>query len=297
MKIIVCIKIVPDISVVNFDFENGSFDPDDLVYMINPQDMVALEAALCISETNSAVEVTCLSVGLPVFERHLRTCLSHGGDRAILIRDKRLTDWDAQLTAKILAAAAKKLDFDLILCGHQSLDSEDGIVGPALAGLLNLPLVSQITRLEMAKDLKSAGIHQALEKGERSIQQCSLPALFTVHPVLNQPRQAHFPSALKALKTRIPLWDIDELGLEKTFIDSQKGDTSGVRFTLPRPRPKVTFRVGDQLPPAERMKLLVSGGPTNRKLDILEGDPDLLGKTIVRLIENRRENPVLQAKQ
>jgi electron transfer flavoprotein beta subunit len=289
VKIIVCMKVVPDISILNFDLGTRSFDPDDFVYMINPLDLVALEAAIGIKESLESGEVVCLSMGPPTVVRHLRHCLAMGGDKAILLWDNRFVDSDGFAKAVILSAAIEKIGFDLILSGGCAHDDEDGIVGISIAGILNVPHISSVTQLEMLKDQRLAKVHRAIEKGDREILECSLPALYTVHQTMNNPRYPTFSKSLSSLKDKIPVWGLAELDLREEQVGTRGSRTSILNFSLPRPRPKVTIRLDSNLSPAERIRLLVSGGLGNKQGDILEGDPKELAEKVVQIIEKENQ--------
>jgi len=289
VKIIVCVKVVPDISILNFDLETRSFDPDDFVYMVNPLDLVALEAALDIKESVGSGDVICLSMGPPWVVRHLRQCLAMGSDKAILLWDNRFTDSDGLAKAVILSAAIEKIGFDLILSGGCAHDDEDGMVGISIAGILHVPHISYVTQLEILKDQGMAKVHRALEKGDREILECSLPALYTVHQTMNNPRYPTFPTSLVSLKEEIPVWGLAELDLREEQVGTRGSRTSILHFSLPRPRPKITIRLDSNLSPAERMRLLVSGGLGDKKGDILEGDAKELAEKIVQIIEGENQ--------
>jgi electron transfer flavoprotein beta subunit len=289
VKIIVCIKVVPDISVLNFDLESRSFDPDDFVYIVNPLDLVALETALDIKESVGSGEVICLSIGPPLVVRHLRQCLAMGSDKAILLWDNLFTDSDGLAKAVILSSAIEKMGFDLILSGGCAQDDEDGMVGISIAGILNVPHISYVTQLEILKDGGMAKVHRALEKGDREVLECSLPALYTVHQTMNSPRYPTFPASLASIKEEIPIWGLAELGLREDQVGTQGSRTSILNFSLPRPRPKVTIRLDSNLSPAERMKFLVSGGLGDKKGDLLEGDARELAEKIVQIIEGENK--------
>lgn len=286
MKIIVCIKIVPDINILDFDLDTGFFDSNDFVYMINPLDLIALEAALTIKESMGAGEVICITIAQPSMTKHFRKCLETGCDEAIMLCDDAFDDSDGFTTASILASAIKKIGFDLILCGSESHDGDGGMVGQSIAAMLDIPHASAISKLEASKN--KAQIHRALERGEREALECSLPALFTVHQTMNIPRYPTFPSSLAALKKEIPVWDLHDLGLNKGEVGKQGSLTSIINFTLPRPRPKVTMRMDSSLSPQKRMKLLVSGGITEKQGEILKGDPKNLAEKLVNIIRNEK---------
>ena len=289
MKIIVCIKVVPDISILNFDLWTRSFDPDDFLYMINPLDLVALEAAIGIKESVGSGEVVCLSMGPPTVVRHLRQCLAMGGDKAVLLWDNRFADSDGLAKAVILSAAIKKIGFDLILSGGCAHDDEDGMVGISIAGILNVPHISYVTQLEILKNQRMAKVHRAIEKGDREILECSLPALYTVHQTMNNPRYPTFSKSLSSLQEEIPVWGLAELDLREEQVGTRGSRTSILNFSLPRPRPKITIRLDSNLSPAERIRLLVSGGIGNKKGDILEGDAKELAEKIVQIIEKENQ--------
>jgi electron transfer flavoprotein beta subunit len=289
VKIIVCIKVVPDISILNFDLETRSFDPDDFLYIVNPLDLVALEAALGIKESLGSGEVICLSMGPPSVVRHLRQCLAMGSDKAILLWDNRFTDSDGLVKGLILSSAIEKIGFDLIFSGGCAQDDEDGMVGISIAGNLNVPHISHVTQLEILKDQGMTKVHRALEKGDREILECSLPALYTVHQTMNNPRYPTFPASLASLKEEIPVWGLADLDLREEQVGRGGSRTSILHFSLPRPRPKVTIRLDSNLSPAERMKLLVSGGLGDKKGDLLEGDAKELAENIVQIIEGENQ--------
>jgi electron transfer flavoprotein beta subunit len=288
MKIIVCIKVVPDISVLDFDLDTRAFDPDDFVYMVNPADLVALEAAINLKKKLGSGEVICLCVAHPSMEKHLRRCLAMGGDRAVLIWDDRLADSDGMATANILAAAVKKIGFDMVLCGDQAMDDEGGIVGPALAGILGVPHISAVTRL-LVSDGK-ATVHRALERGEREVLECSLPALFTVHSTMSVPRYPAFPASLAALEKEVPVWGLAKLELSEEAVGAQGSLTGIVGLSLPRPRPRVTLRMDSGLHPAERMRLLLQGGLGEKKGEVLEGNAKDLARKIIQIIRDKKDH-------
>ena len=289
MNIVVCVKVVPDISVLSYDLETRSFDRDDFVYMLNPLDMVALEAALETKEGRGSGLVTCFSMATPSRVKQVRNCLAMGGDKAVLIWDDRFAESDGLATASVLAAAIKRTDFDLILCGKEALDTENGIVGPSIAAILDIPHVSAVTRMEIQDGGRKALVHRALERGAREVLECSLPALFTVHQTMNTPRYPGFSSSLAALEQEIPVWGLEDLDLGEHEVGRQGSLTRIQDFSLPRPRPKVALRVDSSLSPSERIKLLVSGGMGEKKGDVLEGDPRELAKKVVELIDRERQ--------
>lgn len=283
-KIIVCVKVVADPSVLNFDLDTGSFDPDDLIYMVNPADLAALETALDLRDRLGPAEVICISMAPPIMAKHLRSCLARGADRAVILWHDRFEGSDGMAVAGILAAAIKKIGFDLVLTGNAAIDHGNGIVGPALASVLDLPHVSAITRLEISDGMEAATVHRALERGEREVLECKLPALFTVHQTMNVPRRPNFPSSLAALEKEVPRWGMEELGLNEAQVGRHSSAIKILGLSLPRPRPRVTMRMDSSLHPVERMRLLVSGGIGEKKGEILTGEPSELARKVINII-------------
>ncbi len=285
INIVVCVKVVPDVSVLAFDPDSRAFDPDDVVYMINPTDLVALEAAVGLRESAGAGEVTVLCMAPPSLTRKVRDCLAMGADRAIMLWDDKFKGSDSITTARILAAAVAAIGFDLVLCGDRADDGHAGVVGPALAGILEVAHISAITRLEMGP---TATVHRALEKGEREVLRCGLPALFTVHPTMNAPRRPSFPAAVAALEAEVPVWGLAQLGLAEDQVGETGSMSTMVALAPPRPRPRVTMRMDSSLDPAQRMRLLMSGGVKEKSGLMLEGDARDLAARVIEIIKRRQ---------
>ena len=120
MKIVVCLKQVPDTTAVKIDPKTGTLIRDGVPSIINPEDKHALEAALQLKDNNGA-EVTVLSMGPPQAKSALREALCMGADKAILITDRAFAGADTLATSKALAGALKKLEYDIIFAGRQAI--------------------------------------------------------------------------------------------------------------------------------------------------------------------------------
>jgi len=184
MKIIVCIKQVPDVTEVKWD-ENGSLIRSGLPSIINPNDKNAIEAALVLKEEKGA-EVTVVSMGPPQVEEALREALAMGCDHAVLLTDRKFGGADCWATAYTLGLAIKKLgDFDLIFSGVEAMDGNTAQVGPEIADFLELPLLSYAEGIEVGDG--TVKIHQKLGDLTRVIEG-PMPALVTCEKELNVPR-------------------------------------------------------------------------------------------------------------
>ncbi|HZA22711.1 MAG TPA: electron transfer flavoprotein alpha/ beta subunit, partial [Dehalococcoidia bacterium] len=147
MKIAVCVKYVPVVARMGFDYKKKTIIREGVPSEINPFDLLGL---VCAVETKSGPEdqVVVLSMGPPHAREGLMQCLALGADRAVLLTDRALAGSDTLATAQALALALDKEQPDLIVCGRNSADAETGQVGPELAELLGLPHISQIRKLE-----------------------------------------------------------------------------------------------------------------------------------------------------
>ena len=213
MKIIVCIKSVPDTgSSIRIKTGSAAIDPEGLTYVMNPYDEYAVEEALRIKEKQGQTVITAISMGGTSAKEVLRTALSMGVDQAIHLKDAGFEGLDSQETAKVLARAMKTVGFDLILCGKQAVDMDSAQVGPALAELLDLPQIGVVTRLEFDDQWRSLRAHRQIEGGTEIIE-APLPCVITAQKGLNEPRYPSLKGILSAKKREIPEWGTPQMGL------------------------------------------------------------------------------------
>lgn len=176
-------------------------------FVINPYDEYALEEAISIKEKLGG-EVTVVTIGPSRAEEALRTALAVGADRAIIIDDSEIVG-DEYTISKVLAAVAKKDQYDIILAGHMTIDDGAAQVGPRVAEQLNIPHISTITKLtvEEGKVIAEKDVEGDLETIE-----ASTPVLLTAQQGLNEPRYPTLPGIMKAKKKpieRLTLADFD----------------------------------------------------------------------------------------
>ena len=187
MKIIVCVKQVPDTSgkvAVNPD---GTLNRASMATITNPDDLNAVEAALTLKEQTGA-EVVVVSMGPPPAEGMLREIQARGVDRAVLVSGREFGGSDTYATSQILAAAINKIGVekeDIVMCGRQAIDGDTAQVGPQIAEKLHLPQVTYVTDIQ--KDGDTLTIKRMLEDGYMTIK-VKTPCLVTCIKELNQPR-------------------------------------------------------------------------------------------------------------
>ena len=147
MKIVVCIKQVPDTTEVKINPQTGTLIREGVPSIMNPDDKGGLEFALQLKEQYGA-HVTVIPMGLPQADAILREALAMGVDRAILLTDRKLGGADTLATSSALAGALRTMDYDLIITGRQAIDGDTAQVGPQIAEHLDLPQVSYLEHLE-----------------------------------------------------------------------------------------------------------------------------------------------------
>jgi electron transfer flavoprotein beta subunit len=224
LTIAVCMKISPDTAQLRADAQSGAPLLDETPCRIGTFDENALEEAVQLKEKHGGkVLVVSLAAEAPPPELILRA-LAIGADEAYVIEEPSARDADALATARILAAALKKLNgLDLVLCGEGSLDAYNRQVGPRLAEELGIPVLSQVTHVE-DRDGKLVA-HRALED-RTLVVEASTPILFTVGQEINQPR---FPTVLQIMSASAKpsvTWCLVDLGFDET---ETAAGMSGVR--------------------------------------------------------------------
>lgn len=283
LKIVVCVKHVPDPLTVEICPETGAIGQGRLLYIVNPPDLCAVEKAVSIRKQRAGGEVVAISLGPPPADEALRACLAIGADRGVRLWDEALRGTNACVTALVLSEAIKREGCDLVLCGTASVDKAGAQVGAYIAELLGFPHISCVTSLELSGDGQKAIVHRRLEHGKREALECLLPALFTVESSLNEPHYPSLPDYMEALRATISVIDLSKLGLCPDLlhiVDSPKV----ISTVPPRPRPKAIFTPDSKLSASERIALILSGGLAVKKRVLIEGSPEELADEIVRFM-------------
>jgi electron transfer flavoprotein beta subunit len=213
-QIVVCIKAVPDPDSeqgVKIDPVTRRVDRGNVATVMNPIDRNALQAALELKASHGAA-VTVLSMGPPEAGNIVKEALALGADRGVLLSDPAFAGADAYATAATLAAGVRALGgADLVLCGMASSDGATEWVGPQLATVLDLPVVTMVREL-VETDEDRWKLKADFEGGYRLVQ-VELPAVLTVTRELNRPKRLSFSGIIKARKKEIEIWDLAALDL------------------------------------------------------------------------------------
>jgi len=210
VKIVVCMKETPSTTA------EKRFGPDMRLErrkedaIINPFDEYTIEEGLRQQEKHGG-EVIVLCMGPATASDTIRKALAMGADGGALVSDDALAGSDAIGTARVLAAALKKIGFDLALFGSAAADSYGGVVPSAVAELLGLPLLSFASKLDI--DGGTAKIQRQAELGYNEVE-APLPALVSVVKSINEPRYPSMKGIMQSKKKPIDTWSLADLGLD-----------------------------------------------------------------------------------
>lgn len=231
MNIIVCLKQVPGTADVKIDPQTNNLIRQGIKNVINPFDTYALEEGVRLKERCGG-KVTVISMGPPQAEEMLREAISLGADEAILLSDKAFAGADTWATAYTLASAIKKLgQYDIVICGRQTLDGDTGQVGPELAEMLGIPLVAYVSQIEEIAD-KQIRVRRMIDEGHEVIQS-PLPAVITVTKEINVPRLPSLRGIAKSKSAVVPVWNLQELGADPNKVGLNGSFTRVIKIFFP----------------------------------------------------------------
>ena len=235
MKIVVCMKQVPDTTNVRINPETNTLMREGVESIINPFDMYALEEGIRLKEKHGGT-VTALSMGPPQVESALREAISLGVDEAILLSDKAFAGADTLATAYTLARGIKKIGkVDVILMGRQAIDGDTGQVDPGVAENLGLPHVTEIRKIEQIDEDGTIIVERLLEDGYVRLKS-KLPILLTVVKEINEPRLPSLKGKMAAKKAEIQIWNHENIDLDPQRIGLTGSPTQVMKiFTPPKP--------------------------------------------------------------
>jgi electron transfer flavoprotein beta subunit len=262
LKIVVCVKAVPDPK----EACNLKIDPVtktllrcDVPMALNPMDKHALEAALQI-KTETGAHICVLSMGPPEAGKIVKECMALGADKGILLSDPCFGGADAYATAYTLAMGVQKLgEVDAVLCGMASSDGATEWVGPEMAVMLDMPVVTMVKEIAMRHG-EVWEVKAARENGYRRMR-VRLPVLLTVTRELNTPRALSFSGIIKARKKVITQWCLKDLGVPAETVGIKGSPTIVTEMCAVKNTRKVAFLEGTREEKAELLlQKLVEGG-------------------------------------
>jgi electron transfer flavoprotein beta subunit len=210
VKIIVCVKQVPDTAGgVKFK-PDGTLDRGAMLAIMNPDDKAGLEAALRIKDETGA-EVIVMTMGLPKADAVLREALAMGADKGVLITDRPLGGADTWATSSTLAAAIRKIpDYDLIITGRQAIDGDTAQVGPQIAEHLGLPVISYAEAIKVNESEHTVTVKRQFDD-RYHVLTAKMPCLITALSELNKPRYMTPKGIWDAVDAELTVWGRKDL--------------------------------------------------------------------------------------
>jgi len=243
MNIVVCLKQVPGTTEVRIDPQTNTLIRQGIKNIINPFDTYALEEGVRLKEQHGG-KVTVITMGPPQAEEALREAISLGADEAILSSDSAFAGADTWATAYTLSRAAARLEqFDIIICGRQTIDGDTGQVGPELAVMLDLPFVAYVSRIEEIAGGKMR-VSRMVEEGHEVIE-TTLPAVITVVKEINVPRLPSLRGISRAKSASIQVWGAGELGVDRDTVGLPGSCTRVIKVFFPQRTHQAEMLEGD----------------------------------------------------
>ena len=235
MRIVVLMKPVPDPASGGERLAPDSrLDRASVPAVVNGNDEYALEAALKLVEAHGG-EVVLLSMAPANAPETMRKALAMGAATGVLVTDTALEGSCAVSTAKVLAAALKTLECDLVLAGVDTSDGVAGVVGPAVAALMGLPLLSYATNIEPDPSAGTVRVRRISPTGY-DLLEAPMPALITCTQALGEPRYPSLKGIMGARNKEIVTRSLVDLGLDGATVGGAVTTTSILATTAPAVR-------------------------------------------------------------
>lgn len=260
MKILVCTKLVPDTSEtkLSIDKTGKGISTVGLKFSINEADDYAVEEAM---RTKAALggTVTIVSIAPKSADVMIRMALAKGGESAIRIEDDRINFRDPMQVAKVLAAAVKDEEFDLVFTGCMSSDDKNMSVGVALAELLGLNHAAMVKHAEVTEE--KITVHRELEGGLLEVAEVGLPAVITVQTGINTPRYAPIREMRQAMKKELKVVNLEDIGIDEAQVNEAGSKIELLGFYFPEVISNVEILEGSPEEKGEQIAIkLVKGG-------------------------------------
>jgi electron transfer flavoprotein beta subunit len=255
LKIGVLIKNVPDTeSKIKLTGDQSGIETQGIKFVMNPYDEFAVEEGLLIREKlQDGTTVTVIGMGPDRVVESLRTSLAMGADDAIHVWDDAFEGGDSLANARVLAAVAKPLEFDLIFTGKQGIDLDTAQTGAALAEHLGIGQAQVVAEMTLSDDKASLEARRRIEGGDEVLS-VKLPAVVTCEKGLNEPRYASLPGIMKAKKKEIKKIGLADTGLSADEVGAAGSATRISGYSPLSERPAVRMIDGE---PSEAAKELV----------------------------------------
>jgi len=247
LNMIVGVKWVPNTTSVNIDPKTGTLVREGIPGIVNPHDLAAVEFALRLRDRYGGI-VTAISMSPPSAIAGLEHLIGMGVDKAILFSDRAFAGADTLATSYVLAKGIEKIgDYDLIIMGHETIDSSTAHIGAQVASWLGIPYIYYVIEAEYFEEEKKIRVKRILEDAYE-IYDIKLPALISVAMHTFDPRRIQLSNKLRAKSEKvIDVWNNKVLGLDLNCIGLRGSPTALVDLEyVPKvPRKKEKFKGKD----------------------------------------------------
>ena len=295
MNIIVLIKTVKVIyAQTGTDLKNNYIGPDDILHTLNPSDELALEYALAIRDQVPETRIKAISLGNALAEKGLRRAIAMGVDEVTHIQCEEIETLDAWAVASILAPACRRRGFDLVLSGASTPDDNAGLVGQYTAQMLRVPHLSGVVQIEAPDAGGQSVIHRRVERGDRQILSCRLPALFSIQKGTVTARYPVLSGFLRAESWSIPKTSAVELMEGNASAAQAESLTEVLEFVKPGPKKREEpTEKKKKMSAMDRLKAVTKKGSSTKKEsgNLIDGDSD---QVLVRLDTVFKETGILE---
>ena len=253
MKIVVCIKQVPDTADIKWT-ENNTIQREGVESVINPFDLYALETALRLKDKLKQAEITAVSMGPPQAQEILKKAVSIGVDEGVLLSDKKFSGADTVATSRTIAKAieVKIPNTDLIICGQFATDGDTAQTGPSIAQHLNLPQVTYVKEITGYEN-NILTVKREIEDGIEIVK-VKLPAVLCMLKCDYEPRRPLIDGFLKAHNSKIKIYGMDDIKLTPEEVGI-KGSPTYVSKAF-RPEQKQGGEIITPTSPKDAVKIL-----------------------------------------
>jgi electron transfer flavoprotein beta subunit len=237
MKVLVAVKRVVDYNVkIRVKSDGSGVELANVKMSMNPFDEIAVEEAVRLKEKGQVTEVVAVSIGPTKAQETIRTALSMGADRGILIETPEGTTIEPLAVAKLLKAVIEAEKPAFVITGKQAIDDDCNQTGQMLAALLNWPQATFASKI--AIEGESATVVREVDGGLETLK-IKLPAVITTDLRLNEPRYPSLPNIMKAKKKPLDVKKPADLGVDpaprlkvlKTV--DPPGRTAGIKVASP----------------------------------------------------------------
>ncbi len=256
MKILICVKQVPEITDVSIDPKTGTLMREGVDSILNPFCEYAVEMSLDLKRRYSGIETVAISMGPAQAKSALMKCLEMGVDRAILLADTTFAGSDTWATAFTLAETIRTLenDFDLILVGKQAIDGDTAQVGPELSEILSIPQIMYAVGADLIDSNKKVRVKREIESGNEIVD-IKLPGLISMSkgPMIRS--ISSFKDILDARKKELRVVTASELTIDENDL-GLKGSLTQVIKIFPPPVKKKGLRIDGSEPQKATKKLI-----------------------------------------